>query len=512
LKPWAAFSLLAALAVLVGAAYRFAELDRRPMHNDEAVNAVKFGQLWSGGGYRYDPDEYHGPTLHYFTAAWCRLTGAPTYRELSEITLRQLTALAGVLLVAAGLLWWQRLGRVPVLVAAWLTALSPVMVFYSRYWIHETLLVLFTFLTVIGAWRLATKPSWAVAVATGLAAGLLAATKETFVLNIAAAGVGVFAVWVAERVSPREWLCQLPRKHGLLAAGVALLTAGLLFTSFGANPAGLLDPIRTYAPWLGRAGGESPHINPWWFFGERLFWFQRGNGPVWSELFILALALPGAAAAFCPAWCRGADARLVRWLLGYSLALTVIYSAIPYKTPWCVLGFWHGWILLAGVGAGVLWQLARTVRARSLVSLVLLAGLAHLGGQAQRLNWAYPASRANPWVYAHTAEDLGNLLDLVQEVARAGDGPRTIIQVAARGGDYWPLPWSLRAFEQTGWWDADGELMDLEGTPIVIASAGLKLPGVSEASHVHAGFFQLRPRVFLEVRVERALWERHVGK
>lgn len=510
MKPWAAFSLLALAALLVAAAFRFAELDRRPMHNDEAVNAVKFGQLWSGGGYRYDPDEYHGPTLHYLTAAWCRLTGAPGYRELDETRLRQVTALAGVLLVGAVLLWRPRLGPMAVLVAAWLTALSPVMVFYSRYWIHEPLLVLFTFLTIAGAWRLARKPSWPMAVLTGLAAGLMAATKETFVLNVAATAAGLVAIWAGERRSPREGQRQLTGGHWLIAAGVAMVTAALFFTSFGAHPAALLDPIRTYAPWLGRAGGASPHVNPWWFFGERLLWFQRGNGPVWSELFILVLALPGAAVAFRPAWSRDSEVRLVRFLLGYTVSLSLLYSLIPYKTPWCALGFWHGWILLAGVGAGGLWQAARRWWGKAGVMLFLLAGLLHLGWQAQRQNWAYPASRANPWVYAHTADDLANLVDLVREVARAGEGPKTLIQVVARDGDYWPLPWSLRAFERTGWWDANGELPDLARTPIIIHSAGLKLPGVSENTHVHAGYFQLRPRVFLEVHIERGLWERHV--
>ena len=60
-----AFGLL--LACIVALALRCPLLDQRPMHNDEAVNAVKFGQLWEGGVYRYDPNEYHGPSLFYAT-------------------------------------------------------------------------------------------------------------------------------------------------------------------------------------------------------------------------------------------------------------------------------------------------------------------------------------------------------------------------------------------------------------------------------------------------------------
>lgn len=498
------------LAVLAALAFRLPELDRRPMHNDEGVNALIFGKLWSGGGYRYDPNEHHGPTLHYFTAAWCAATGAPAFRELSEVSLRQVTALAGALLAAAVWFWRKPLGPVSSLVAAWLVALSPAMVFYSRYWIHEMLLVLFTFLALAGAWRLAVNPSWLAALGAGLAAGLMAATKGTFVLNVAAAGAGVAAVWLARPEVPRAFLSGLSWRRWLAAAGVALVTAGLFFTSFGANLSGLLDAVRTYDPWVSRAAGDSPHVNPWWFFLERLAWFQRGNGPVWSELFILALGLAGAAAAFRPAWCRAADARLVRFLLGYTLALTLIYSAIPYKTPWCVLGFLHGWILLAGVGAGVLWQAARSVPARAAVLLLLLCGAAHLGWQAQQANWRHYASRENPWVFAHTSPDLLELVDLVKRVIQAGDGPRTLIHVVARGGDYWPLPWYLRACERVGWWDESAAAPGLGHAPVVITSAGLKPPGLDEATHIHAGYFQLRPRVFLELHVERGLWERHL--
>ena len=72
------------LLILAGAAFalRWPALDQRPFHNDEAVNAVKFGELWENGIYRYDPHEYHGPTLHYATWALNRLTPAlPVHRD-----------------------------------------------------------------------------------------------------------------------------------------------------------------------------------------------------------------------------------------------------------------------------------------------------------------------------------------------------------------------------------------------------------------------------------------------
>src|SRR5438477_6367188 len=51
------------LIIAAGLGLRCPQLDRRPMHNDEAVNALKLQTLWEKGSYIYDPNEYHGPAL-----------------------------------------------------------------------------------------------------------------------------------------------------------------------------------------------------------------------------------------------------------------------------------------------------------------------------------------------------------------------------------------------------------------------------------------------------------------
>ena len=92
---------LTILLLLVAAfALRYARLDSRPMHNDEAVNAIKFGQLWEKGGYRYDPNEHHGPTLYYATWPVVRLAGSADFAQLTERQLRLVTTLFGVGLIA----------------------------------------------------------------------------------------------------------------------------------------------------------------------------------------------------------------------------------------------------------------------------------------------------------------------------------------------------------------------------------------------------------------------------
>src|SRR5262245_49659559 len=101
MNRWLGLGLLLALAGAL--ALRCPQLDRRPMHNDEAVNALKIQALWERGVYTYDPDEYHGPTLHYATLPFIWLSGARDFTQLSEKTLRLVTVFFGVALIP--LLW-----------------------------------------------------------------------------------------------------------------------------------------------------------------------------------------------------------------------------------------------------------------------------------------------------------------------------------------------------------------------------------------------------------------------
>src|SRR4051812_13704858 len=56
----------------------------RPMHQDEAINTDIFRRVLEGEGFRYNPQEYHGPTLYYFTRAVFWVAGVGDYAGSSE--------------------------------------------------------------------------------------------------------------------------------------------------------------------------------------------------------------------------------------------------------------------------------------------------------------------------------------------------------------------------------------------------------------------------------------------
>ncbi|HVM50650.1 MAG TPA: flippase activity-associated protein Agl23 [Candidatus Acidoferrum sp.] len=500
--------LVAALAL----GLRCFRLDQRPMHCDEAVKAVKFGEFWDDGGYRYDPSEHHGPSLYYATLAAMRLAGRRDIEHLTEAQLRLITVGFGLGLILLLPLVADGLGRSGTVWAAALTALSPAMVFYSRYYIHEMLLVFFTFLALAAGWRYwrSGKLGWALLAGAGV--GLMDATKETFVLSLAAAALALAANWAwgrwADASRPPEQAARIPIKH--MAAGLAvwLGVALLLFSSFFSNAAGPLDSLRTYLPWLHRAEGASPHIHSWGFYWHRLLWFHHAKGPVWSEGLILVLGVLGAYAGFARRGLGGANASFVRFLALYTFALAAAYTAIAYKTPWCLLGFWHGMILLAGVGSAGLIRRTRTRPLRMAVRLLILAGAAQLGWQAWQAAVTYAADPRNPYVYAQTSPDLLNLVQRVEALAKVSpqDG-KLVVKVMAPDSDYWPLPWYLRNLERVGYY---AEVPADPYASIMIVSSQFKAALDEKKTHVMVGYFQLRPQVFLELYVELGLWKEYL--
>src|ERR1043165_1774157 len=138
MNRWSALALL--LAIAGALALRLPQLDSRPLHNDEAVNAVKVTELWQHGCYAYDPDEYHGPALHYFSLPLLWLSGPKDSDQLAGATLRLVTVAFGAGLLLLLLLFADGLDRTALIWAGVLLAVSPAMVFYSRYFIHEMLL------------------------------------------------------------------------------------------------------------------------------------------------------------------------------------------------------------------------------------------------------------------------------------------------------------------------------------------------------------------------------------
>lgn len=60
--PW---MISGAFITAIAAFLRFFQLGLKPFHHDEGVNGFFLTTLFRSDVYKYDPANYHGPTLYY---------------------------------------------------------------------------------------------------------------------------------------------------------------------------------------------------------------------------------------------------------------------------------------------------------------------------------------------------------------------------------------------------------------------------------------------------------------
>jgi uncharacterized protein (TIGR03663 family) len=531
----ASAATVVAVALLAGLALRSARLGERPMHHDEANQALKFGELLERGDYRYDYRDHHGPTLYYLTLPSAWFAGRQTLASLDEVTLRRVPVVLGGAAILLLPFLSVGIGRTATAVAATLMALSPAMVFYSRMFIQESLFACFTLAFVIAVGRIATNGGRAWWIVAGIAAGLAAATKETAVIVLpAAVAACAIAWWSRGSGRPRNALTDGCWHGSALAAGAtAFAVAALFYTSFFASPAGILEPFRGAGTYLARGVDPASHAHPWHYY-LRILTYTASGGVRWSEGLVIVLGVSGAASG----WFRrsrpdagpgssnaGRDRsdagqgspgpHRVFWtrFLACDVAIAgTILSAIPYKTPWNLLPFYVVAFALAGIGFAALLESTRSRAMRGILAGAFGIAALQLGSQAWRAAVIYAADPRNPYVYAQTVPDAVRMAARIRDLSTLhGDGTRMQVSVIAPPDEQWPLPWYLRTLPNVGYWTAPGDALAL-AAPVVVSAIEFT-PALDSAlgDRYVSEFYGLRPDVLQALYIERGLWDRFLA-
>ena len=254
------------------------------------------------------------------------------------------------------------------------------------------------------------------------------------------------AAWLAaqpQRRSTRARLLAFARE-ALRAAPVGLFVFAavivVFYTSFFRYAAGLQGFFEAFGPWIEYGTTGRNQAKPFGYFWELM---------AATEGAYRFLALPAALLA-----CVRRDPPGLA-LAGWTLAAFLLYSAIPYKTPWCVLEidlpvFWLvGWA--AGSCLAAASEAARRPAVRIAAALAFAAALAPapwlLAQSLEDVRERYD-DPARPYVYFHTQRSFFAMLQDLFGVADAapdadGRGPRVVNSEAAD-----PVRWYLHS---RGW-------------------------------------------------------------
>ena len=402
----------------------------RTFHHDEATQAFTTGHLLETGRYTYQPQDHHGPTLYYAAAALQRAAGHSDTASLDGTLLRGTPLVFAALALVFGFAALKRLTKslIPGLVFALLLGTSPFFAFFATDFIQEVILTCFLVMMFwAGAGYLHPGTKWKTgtwALFFGTAAALAFATKETCLISFFAAGLAA-APFLVKHVAKGQFRART--RDAVLAVLGFLIVSFILYSDFGHDFHGVYNafvaaPLSYLRRGVGDAAtsaGANWHVHPWW---QYLYWLYVRT-PGLLALFSLASVV----ALVTSRRTSQTTFTAFRFTLIYALATCVIYSLIPYKTPWCTVQIEAAFVLAAVLGLACIADACprRKWLIFILPALVLAFGNLPAFVQMNRT----PDDTGNPCNYAAASPEVKDLAAAIASALKspANDEPPVIV-------------------------------------------------------------------------------------
>ncbi|MDC0035720.1 TIGR03663 family protein [Chloroflexi bacterium] len=183
---------------IAGLTLRLYEIGTRTMHHDESLHAYFSWELFQGSGLIHNP-MLHGPLQMELTSLIFFLFGD------SDTTARLLYVVVGSVLILLPALIRDYLGKYGAIITSLLIAISPTMVYFSRFARNDILMGLLTFYLVIVMWKyLDSGNKKNLYVMSGLLA-LCFATKESAYLIVGILGLYLTITTIYESFTRRSF-------------------------------------------------------------------------------------------------------------------------------------------------------------------------------------------------------------------------------------------------------------------------------------------------------------------
>ena len=239
--------------ILFGAILRFWGLGDKPLHHDESLHAYFSLQLmhnlenWAAcfnpgvTCYQYDP-LLHGPFQFHIIALVYKISQVLGVYDhgVNTFTVRIAAATLGTVIVGLPYFLRDYLGKVGAWIASFLLAVSPSMVYFSRFAREDIYMACFTLLMVVATARYVRSHKMRWLVIAAAAFSLAYATKEATFLTIAVFGsfMGALIAWElglrwplslrSKFAGEQPWAALLPRTAAPIALLVYFFVIGLV--------------------------------------------------------------------------------------------------------------------------------------------------------------------------------------------------------------------------------------------------------------------------------------------
>ena len=437
---------------------RFWQLDLKLLHHDEAIHSWFSYQLLTHNTWAYDPS-YHGPFLYFVTAGMFSAFGD------SDLIARLLPSLFGVLLIPL-IYCIYRLGYInknQTLLVSLFLAISPDMVYFSRFLRHDIFMLFFTFLLVVALFYYFERGQSRFAILAAIAtAGALSCKEEMPVILIIIGSYFLISIWGKRFTLPPQW-----KKDLIICFLLVIALCCTLYTGFGGHPDTIIGKDTGFA-----ADGINFDVKTTGWYQAVEHWMdmhnqQRLGGPYYYyipldllyELPIFILAIIGTIQIlFSGAWLSVIYRRLKNGIHYHQFKLKTGDLAtvssqqlkLSQKTNpksekffrFCVYWMILTMAFYAYVGEKVPWLIIPQLLPMCFVAVyklnwqktvVALVGCIFLIVMTWHVAFV-PADVNEPIVQVQNSEEMREVMKIMDNSDR--------VVVASK--DYWPLPWYFR--------------------------------------------------------------------
>lgn len=482
--------------VFIASLIRFWDLDLRPFHSDEGVNSFFLLNLFNRNYYHYDPANYHGPFLYYIGLIPFYIFG------LTDFAFRFMPALFGIMVVALLYPFRRSFGKMGLLTAGLLIALSPAISFFSRDTIHEIYLVFFSLAVVVSFFLYSEtrKSRYLYFAAASLA--FVITIKETYILTFAVYALSLTIAYCYEMVflskgAKFQYLKDVfttfavdcrKKKYAIgISVGIFFLINFLFYSSFLTYYGGIKGILTTLKICTKTGTHSGGHAKPFFYYFKLLYKF---------ELPMLVLGIAG----FYYSFRRGN--KFPVFVAAWAIIIYVVYSFIPYKTPWLILNILLPLSIMGGIFMNNLFRIIEKRWHYAIFYPIYVCIFGFSCYQSIMLNFKNYDDERYELVYVQTKRDIYNLLDRLESLSNKC-GKNMTINIVSR--EYWPLPWYLREYKNAKFW---GNVISNPNAPVIIVDKN----GETELKKKLKGDYKkerfvLRPGVWLSAYLQQGLYE-----
>jgi uncharacterized protein (TIGR03663 family) len=437
--------------IVVALVLRLYELGSRAFHHDESQDAYfSFKALSDGQQLEYNP-LLHGPVRFYLNALTFKLLGD------SDFTARLTYACFGTLLVSLPFLLRARLGRFAAYAAGVMLAVSPTILYFSRFAREDIELAAVTLAIAIACFRFVSRPSPVTlsligalcAVSFGIKeSGLVAVGLMAVFFAVAAAVQGLLATRRGERFTDGEVMRAVTAvgwTGWVYALAALLITYVLLFTVFFTNTTCVT------APYKGHPAQETSCLKSV-FYGLGYWHAQqevgRGADSAWLyPSIILGEEWPAVLLAAVGVFFTVRRPTLLRLFLIWMFAATLaFYCWGSERFAWLAVHPLVPLILLSGVGLQGLWEMrSRIGRAIALVPVAACAVYMVVASySANAVQHSDPRSLLVSTQTSRQVPIIARQVNALIRKAKAEGKPEPGITVDSSQGATFPYAWYFR--------------------------------------------------------------------